>query len=490
MIGESQAASEADAISAGERSFARYRAAVERTNALIEASPMPTGKTPTEIRARAEARLARVRRFLARLGNPHDAYPIVHVTGTSGKGSTAVMIAAILTAAGHKTGLHASPYVQAATEKLQVDGRLIAADAFADLVDDVLAEHEAWLRTGEEALTYGEVWMALLATCFARERVDLAVIEVGAGGRFDLTNVVRPAVAVITSVGLDHTQTLGETIAEIAWHKAGIIKPGAPVVTAVLDREAFAPIAAEAARAGVPLERVVPGQTYEVLAGGPLGARWRELGNHEYRDRVFEAAMRGRFQAANGALAVTAVRQLAARGFPVTDDAIVRGLRAARLPGRGELVQTCPRVVLDGAHNPQKVVALAADLPALLGAPSDLPAGKPIVVLGVLEAKDDAALVRTLAPHAAALILTTPRVLAKPGADAGVLAEVARGVGFAGSLVVEPEPAAALARALERAEATPGSAVLVTGSLYLVGNVRERWYREEAIVLQRTSWPE
>ena len=199
--------------------------------------------------------------------------------------------------------------------------------------------------------------------------------------------------------------------------------------------------------------------------------------------------MRVRFQAANGAHAVAAVRLLAARGFPVTDDAIERGLGAARLPGRGELVQERPRVVLDGAHNPQKVDALAADLPALLGMPSAAPPGKPIVVLGVLEAKDAGALIRALVPHAAELILTTPRVLSKPGLDAESLAEVTRGIGFAGTLVVEPEPAAALARALDLTEATPGAAVLVTGSLYLVGNVRERWYREEAIVLRRTAWP-
>ena len=134
----------------------------------------------------------RLRRFLTLLGDPHRAYPIVHVGGTSGKGSTAAAIAAILSAAGYRTGLHTSPYLQAATEKLQVGDRLIAPETFAGLVDEILEAAERFAAGGEERLTYGEVWVALLALHFARERVDLAVIEVGAGGRFDLTNVVTP----------------------------------------------------------------------------------------------------------------------------------------------------------------------------------------------------------------------------------------------------------------------------------------------------------
>ena len=462
--------------------LARYRAAVARTDALIEGASTPKDKTPAEIRARAEERLDRLRRFLAHLGDPHRAFPIVHVGGTSGKGSTATAIAAILGAAGYRVGLHTSPYLQAATEKLQVGGRLIAPGDFAGLVDEVLAARDAWPDGG--ALTYGEVWVALVAVHLARERVDIGVIEVGAGGRFDLTNVVTPSVSVVTTVGLDHTVTLGETIPEIAWHKAGIVKAGAPAITAARDPAALGPIAAEARAVGTPLTRVIAGETYAVVDVGPDGTRWRELGP-DGRPGPEWPAPPGRFQATNAATAVAAVRALAGRGFAIPEDAIRRGLAAARVPGRWERMPGAPRVVLDGAHNPDKVAAVARDLPDLLPRPAG---GRLILVLGAIEAKRYDEIVRILAPLADALIATSPSVLAKPGAAAADLASAARHGGFAGPLDVEPDPDLAVSAALAHAD-RPGDAVLVTGSLYLIGNVRGRWYPDDAVVLGRSPWP-
>jgi dihydrofolate synthase / folylpolyglutamate synthase len=462
----------------------RYRQAVARTDALIEAPQTPVGKSPTEIRARAEHRLDRLRRFLGLLDDPHRAYPIVHVGGTSGKGSTAAAIAAILSAAGYRTGLHTSPYLQAATEKLQVDDRLIGPDAFAGLVDEILTAAERFAAAGNERLTYGEVWVALLALHFARERVDVAVIEVGAGGRFDLTNVVFPAVSVVTSVGLDHTVTLGPTIPEIAWHKAGIIKPGAPAVTAVTDPEALPPLVQEADRVGTTLERVVPGETFEVLETGPNGTRWRERRS----GAPTLPAPPGRYQAANAATAVAAVRRLAERGFVVSEEAIVQGLTRVRLPGRFEAMPARPgepRVVLDGAHNPQKIGALAADLDRLLPRSGG---ARRVLVIGAVEAKAHAQMVGLLLPHLEAIVATSPRVLGKPGLPAAALVETVRAGGFTGPLLGEPEPLVAVERALRLANG-PDDVVLVTGSLYVVGHVRERWYPEPAIVLGRTPWP-
>jgi dihydrofolate synthase/folylpolyglutamate synthase len=466
--------------------LARYRQAVARTDALIEAplSPGPLSKSPAEIRARAERRLARLRAFLAYLGNPHHAYPIVHVGGTSGKGSTAAAIAAVLRAAGYRTGLHTSPYLQAATEKAQVDDALIAPETFADLVAEVLAAAERWAASDGGRLTYGEVWVALVARYFAREAVDVAVVEVGAGGRFDLTNVVSPAVSVITSVGLDHTVTLGGTIPAIAWHKAGIVKPGAPAVTAVTDPAALAPIVAEAAAAGVPLARVVPGETFEILRVEPERTLWRE---RRPAAPVLPAPP-GRYQATNAAVAVAAVRLLAERGFAVPPAAIERGLAAVRLPGRFETMPARPgeaRVVLDGAHNPQKVGALAADLEALLPRPAE---SRRVLVFGVVEAKAHGEMAALLLPQVDAVVATAPHVVGKPGLPAALLAESIAAAGFAGPLLVEPEPLAAVERALALA-AGRDDAVLVTGSLYVVGHVRERWFPEPAIVLARTPWP-
>ena len=468
---------------------ARYDAAVAALDALIEPAPSTRDRSPAAIRARAEHRLERVRRFLHELGDPQAAYPVVHVGGTSGKGSTSTAIAAILSAAGYRVGLHTSPYLQVAAEKLQLDGRLIAPGAFADVAAEVLAAARSWAAkgAGETALTYGEVWVALATSWFARERVDAAVIEVGAGGRFDLTNVVRPAVSVITSVGLDHTVTLGETIPEIAWHKAGIVKAGAPVVTAVDDPVALAVIEREAAAVGASLTRVVAGRTFDVLATDPTGTRWREVRADGSAGATFVSRLPGRFQAANGATALAAVRALRDRGFAVADEAVRAGLAAARLPGRMELVAdpSGPTVLLDGAHNPQKVAALAADLPVVLGGANGV---RPVVLLGAIAGKDVAAMVGLLAPHASAIVATTPRVRGKVGVSASELAGIVRATGFAGPVRVEADPGAGLAVAVELATAA-GAPVVVTGSLFVVGGARSRWYPEAAILRQRTPWP-
>jgi dihydrofolate synthase/folylpolyglutamate synthase len=469
--------------------LARYRAAVSRLDALIRPAAASRDLSPTAIRARAEFRLDRLRRFLDHLGNPHDAYPIVHVGGTSGKGSTSAAIAAILVAAGYRVGLHTSPYLQVPTEKLQIDGLLIGADAFAGLVEELLALAADWTAAagGGSMPTYGEISTALALRWFERQRVDVAVVEVGAGGRFDPTNVVKPTVAVVTSVGLDHTATLGATIPEIAWHKAGIIKPGAVAITAVGDPAALGPIEAEVAAAGTVLRRVVPDRTVELLETGAAGTRWRSRPPDGSPGRTRWSPLPGRFQALNGALAVEAVAALAARGFAIPESAIDAGLAAARLPGRFEAMPTpsAPRVVLDGAHNPQKMAALADGLPRLLGLPRG---GKPVVVLGSLDGKDVAAMVRLIAPEAVGLVATRPRVLGKAEAAPEEIADAARAAGFAGEVAVEPEPADAIESAMATA-ARFAAPVLVTGSLYLVGELRERWYPSDDVVRQRTPWP-
>lgn len=460
-----------------EQALAQYRWASEYLLGLIQGPPSPPpGATTEEIRARARARLERLAGFLDFIGRPQDAYPSVHVTGTSGKGSTATLIASILTQAGYRTGLHLSPYLQVETEKLQIAGRLLPADRFARYVAELDGLVGSWVEQGGQRLTYGEFWVALTFLAFAREQVDVAVVEVGAGGRFDLTNVLRPEVAVITSVGLDHVRTLGPTLLDIAWHKAGIIKAGRPAVTTVTEPGPLAVIRREAEIQGAPLDVLYPGQDYTALDCDEQGTRMRDL----RRGRAYRIGLSGRFQAANAAVAIAAVEKLGhlPRG-PVSEETIAAGLEQARVPGRVEVVQATPQVVLDGAHNPDKVGALLESL-SCLGSPRQR-----IVVFGVLEGHDAATMAAQLAAVADQAVVTAPAAVQREHAPLEPLVETFQAHGC--PAIAIPGPLEAVAWALGRAE--PEDQVLVTGSLYLVGQARERWYPASEIVLQCSCWP-
>lgn len=462
--------------------LARFHEATARLDSLIDGTPAPDDARPEAIRERAAYRMERLRRFLGLLGNPHQGYPIIHVGGTSGKGSTSTLIASILTSAGLTTGLHTSPYLQTPAEKLQLDGRLVTPDTYVALCGMVFAAHRRWLDAGEEPITYGEAWFALTSLFFRESRVDVAVLEVGAGGRFDLTNIVGPALSVITSVGIDHTATLGSTIAEIAWHKAGIVKPAVPVVTAVTHPEARAIIQAEAARQGAALTIVDPDLAVTEVATDLRGTRWVD----RHSGAGFHTALRGAFQAHNGATAVAAIETVRALGFHIPDEAVERGLQSARIPGRVEIIDDTCTVMLDGAHNVDKVAALAVDIPALLPVPEG---GQRIAVLGLLEAKQAVPMIRSLLPAMDVLVATSPRVTAKEARDASDVAGIAVAAGFHGPTMIEPDPRAAIGRAVALAGADGQRAVFVTGSLYLIGNVRERWYAADDIVIAQSPWP-
>jgi dihydrofolate synthase/folylpolyglutamate synthase len=450
-----------------------YQAAERYVTSLIMGPPSPpAGSSPEEIRARAIARLDRLRAFLDFLGNPQRAYRTVHIAGTSGKGSTSAFAASILSASGFRTGLHVSPYLQVATEKLQIDGALVSSERYARLVSDMRASVEAWVAAGHERPNYGEFWVAMTYRYFAEEQVDVAVIEVGAGGRFDVTNVIEPEVVAITSIGYDHMLTLGSTLPEIAWHKAGIIKPGSVAITAVTDPEPLRVIAAEAALHGVPLHHIRAGEAYDDITTDTSGTSFRD----PFSGRRYRVTLPGTFQAVNAATAIAVARAFAPEH--VTTDTLAAGLAATRFPGRMEVVQHQPLVLLDGAHNPEKVASLVRNLDLVF------PERRRILVFGALESKSYAEMYATLAPSISALVATVPTVQAKPATTAEEIAVLAA-PGL--PVVVESDPPSAVARALGLA--TPADLVIVTGSLYLVGNVRDRWYPTADILEQGTSWP-
>lgn len=440
-----------------------YQTAVARLEARI-AERGPADTSLAAVQARAAAKLARLRSFLPWVGSPAARLPVVHVTGTSGKGSTAAAIAALLAAAGRRTGLVTSPYLQVATEKLQVDGRLVAGRTLLAEVEALEAAERRWRqRTGAGPLSHGEAWVALALSSFVRQGVEIAVVEVGAGGRLDPTNVVAPIACVLTNVGLDHVASLGPTLEAIAWQKAGIFKPGAVALTAEPPGAPLAVVAAEAARVGIPLLHPADVVPFRAEPDTPP------------------------FMAANHHLALATVVAVAERGWLDPARIDPTALAAARLPARFEAMPTIagPPVVLDGAHNAAKIAALVR---AAEGWRRVRALPPPVAVVGVLAAKDVADVAGPLLQMANVLICTSAGVTGKPAMDARALA--ARLAALAGMVPISavPDPAAALAVAGQLAEAR-NSWVLATGSLFVAGALRRRWYADRAIVEQRTPWP-
>jgi dihydrofolate synthase/folylpolyglutamate synthase len=412
-----------------------------------------------------QPRLDATRQVLELLGDPHHAYPIVHITGTNGKTSTSRIVESILRAHDLRVGLLTSPHLVRVNERMTIDGQPITNEAFArnwqdvrpyvDLVDARLAE------AGSPALTFFEVLTVLAFASFADAPVDVAVIEVGMGGEWDSTNVADGQVAVFTPISLDHTRRLGGTVAEIARTKAGIIKPLAAVVTAAQSPEAMA----ELERAVELTESTVArqGDAFELLSttvavGGQV-ISVRGLAS-TYRDLFLP--LFGDHQAQNAAVAIAAVESFLGGGErPITGDVLAEGISTATSPGRLQIIGTEPTVLVDAAHNPDGARSLAAALG------SYFTFDEVCVVLGVLEEKDARGIVQALAPVAARFHVTrsgSPRALEVD--DLGdLVAEVA---GDEGTYRFD-DLAEALADAREWAEDGVKRAVVVAGSITLVG---------------------
>ncbi|MDO4400604.1 MAG: cyanophycin synthetase [Coriobacteriia bacterium] len=320
--------------------------------------------------------LDRTRELLAGLGNPQDRLRVVHVAGTNGKGSTCAFLASILQEAGYKVGLFTSPYIIEFADRIRVNGQNIPAD---DLLDVTLAVREVAEAMPDHPTEF-ELMTAVAFTYFAREECDICVVEVGLGGRLDSTNVLAaPEVCVITPIALDHTTMLGDTIAAIAGEKAGIVKPGVPVVSAVQTPEAMGVIAARAVEQQAPLTCVDADQ----IAGTPNDFGYRGW-NH------LTLGMLGSYQTENAATALEAVRVLRERGWEIPDAAVEVGLATTYWPGRFEILGNDPTFIVDGGHNPQGVQVLIDSLE------QRFPQRPVIFVMGVLADKDYPAMVRQL----------------------------------------------------------------------------------------------
>ncbi|MCE9630832.1 MAG: bifunctional folylpolyglutamate synthase/dihydrofolate synthase [Planctomycetia bacterium] len=334
-------------------------------------------RVPAKGRQEAAFGLTRMRRLLARLGDPHLHYPVAHVAGTKGKGSTVAMLAAILEESGHRVGRYMSPHVHTLEERISIDGDSISRTdlvaAFEEVIPAVDALDDAARRRGREGLTWFEVVTAVAMLHFARSQVDVAVLETGLGGRLDATNVSHPLVTVITSISLDHMKLLGPTITKIAGEKAGIIKRGCPVISGVMQPTARRVIADTAARRRAPLLQL--GRDFTVRYHPPAtpaealcGASFEIAPPHAAATERLTSSMPGRHQADNAALAVVAALQLDARGVHTPRQAVARGLSRARLPARIETAGQRPLVIVDAAHNVASMESLLETLRPVLAA--------------------------------------------------------------------------------------------------------------------------
>lgn len=400
--------------------------------------------------------LHRIRSVLHALGNPQLRFPAVHIAGTNGKGSVAAFTAGILHQAGYRTGLYTSPHLVQVEERIQIGGRRISCRQLARLLSHVAETESILLQVGnlDRRLTYFELMTACAFLHFAEQTIDVAVVEVGLGGALDATNVVVPAVSVITGISYDHQELLGGTLREIAREKAGIIKEGTPVVSGCRQREVRDVIRRAARRTSAPLYEI--GRRFRIeRSGQALRARFSVKTPLGWIRRLLPG-LAGRHQARNAALATVAVMQL--DRFPVTAAEIRRGLAKTRWPGRLEEFRKPSRTIVDGAHNEEGAAALGAYLRQLNAGDIDL-------VFAVLKDKDISGMVNRLFPTARRIHLAP--LSNKRSADPWMVFALA--TRFGRRIRIYPDSKAALEAAWR--ESGRSGTVVVAGSLYLVGEI-------------------
>jgi len=422
--------------------------------------------------------LGRMDALLDRLGNPHRRYPKIHIAGTKGKGSVAALSASVLKAAGYKTGLYISPHMTDFAERIQVNGENIPHQTLADLVSEIKPHVEQI-----QHLTTFELTTALAFLYFSHTNVDAAVIEVGLGGRLDATNVIDPLLSIITSISLDHVNVLGATLPKIAFEKAGIIKPGRPVVSAPQKDPARQVIEQIAAERNAPLIQVgkdilfrplnhsLEGQTFSVWRSekaledpDSLLSLPGEEEEDEMDPRPLTLPLLGYHQVENAATAYAGLLIARKGGLNIPDDSISRGMANVSWPGRFELLRLEPPILVDSAHNQDSAVRLRQALDDYL---PDRPV---ILVFGASEDKDVTGMLNALKPRIQQVIATQsvhPRAM-----EAEQVVEVSRTLGIPASRAVPLETA--LIDALQAAGNE--AAVLITGSLFVAAGARDVWH--------------
>ncbi|MEU7845283.1 folylpolyglutamate synthase/dihydrofolate synthase family protein [Micromonospora sp. NPDC049114] len=427
-----------------------------------------------ELNARGFTRMVfeldRIESLLDLLGSPQRAYPAIHLTGTNGKTSTARMIDSLLRAFGLHTGRYTSPHLETVRERISLDGEPVSEERFAAVYGEIKPLAELVDARSDEPLTYFDMTTALAFATFADAPVDIAVVEVGLGGAEDATNVIQAGVCVITPIGLDHTEWLGDTLQDIALAKAGIIHPGATVIAAAQEEEAARPLLERCAEVGATIAR--EGGEFGVLSRAvAVGGQVLKLqGLGGVYDEVF-LPLHGAHQAQNAAVALAAVEAFLGAGArrQLDIEAVREGFATASSPGRLERVRSAPTVLLDGAHNPH---GMAATVTALQ---EEFAFSKLVALVGVLADKDASSLLELLEPVADVVVVTrnsSPRAM--PTKELAALAAEIFGeerVEVAEELPDAIELAVALAEEDVPGELS-GVGVLVTGSVVTVADAR------------------
>ncbi len=432
-----------------------YQQALDYIYSFIDYEKVPRPRDP------ARYDLRRIEELLGRLDNPHLKARSVHIAGSKGKGSVAAMVASVLTASGYTTGLNTSPHLHTFNERIRVDGELISESELASLVERLKPEVEAVNRKATYGqLTTFELITALAFAYFELKGVDFQVIEVGLGGRLDATNVVQPEVCIITSISFDHTEVLGNTLAQIAAEKAGIIKPNSIVVASPHIDEVDRVIEQTCRTCQVGLVRVGGDVTWQGLGFDSSQQSLRVEGR--LASYELSIPLLGQHQLENAATAVAALEVLAEKGFHISRDSITKGLEQVSWPGRLQVLSRRPLVVVDGAHNPDSARKLRQSLEQYFDF------DRAILIIGVSSDKDIAGIVSELVPFFDKVIATHsihPRAMP----TASVVAELSRH-GVEAAVTEDISTALPLALTL----AGENDLICVTGSLFVVAGAIEQ----------------
>ena len=403
-----------------------------------------------------------IARLLSRLGNPHFSLKCVHVAGTNGKGSVCAMTERVLRESGYKTGLFTSPYLEEFTERIRIDGQNISEESFTEIANRVILSAKELTKEGFAHPTFFELVTACAFIAFKEQKTDIAVIEAGVGGLNDSTNVIDPLISLITNIGMDHTQVLGDTIEEIARKKAGIIKPGCPVVLYPQENPlAYTEILMEARKQSAPLYCAGDAQTF-VKSAGFDGQKF-EI-DYQGIKAELEISLLGRYQVLNAATAFIALVILKqSLGIEkITTESILRGFKNARWPGRLEVIQTrSPFIIIDGAHNRQAAAYLKEEIKRLFDG------RKFVLLIGVMKTKDAEGIIEELSEIVLAAVATSPAPpKSLPAEELKELLEEK-----IGAVYFDESVEFALKHAVQLAQKEKAP-LLAAGSLYLAGKVR------------------